>query len=44
MKIDVVLVVVLSGVPLPFFYIEGVGVTRKVSESFTIVVLLELYL
>jgi hypothetical protein len=44
MAINVVVVLVLWVVPLHSFYIQGVGVTRKVPESVTIVVLVGLYL
>jgi hypothetical protein len=40
MAIDVVVFVVLLGVPLPSFYIQGGRVTRKVSELVIIVVLI----
>jgi hypothetical protein len=42
LAIDVV--VEVQGVPLPSFYIQGVGVIRKVPKLVTIVVLLGLYL
>jgi hypothetical protein len=45
MAIDfAVVVVVVLGVPCPPFVTKGVGITRKVSESVTIVILVGLYL
>jgi hypothetical protein len=48
MAIDIVVVLLVLvpvwGVSLPSFYIQGGGVTRKVPESITIVVLIGFYL
>jgi hypothetical protein len=44
MAIDIFVDLVVGGCPCPPFISKGIGVTRKVLESITIVVLVELYL